>query len=57
MAVQQNVAPSTQNQAFSVLLFFWSHMLERKLPEIQAHRAQPRQRLPEFRWTTIMGSV
>ena len=46
LAVQQNVAPSTQNQAFSALLSFWNHMLERNLPEIQADRAQPRQRLP-----------
>ena len=46
LAVQQNVAPSTQNQAFSALLYFWGHVLERKLPEIQANRAQPKQRLP-----------
>jgi len=40
-AAQQNVVPSTQNQAFSALLYLWSHVLECKLPEIQAHRYNP----------------
>lgn len=51
LVVQQNVAPSAQNQAISALLYFWSHVLERKLPEIQSQRAQPRQRLPVVLFT------
>jgi hypothetical protein len=30
LAVQQNVAPSTQNQAFSALLYFWKNVLDQK---------------------------
>jgi integron integrase len=46
LAVKQNVAPATQNQAFSALLYFWGHVLERKLPEINAGRAEPKRRIP-----------
>jgi len=46
LTVEQIVPPSTQNQAFSALLYFWGHVLEQKLPAIQAKRAQPKTRLP-----------
>lgn len=46
LAVQQNVALSTQNQAFSALLYFWTHVLDQKLPDIRAKHAHPKRRLP-----------
>ena len=46
LAVHENVAPSTQNQAFSAILYFWGQVLEQKLPEIQAGRAQAKQLIP-----------
>ena len=47
LAVEQNVAPSTQNQALSALLFLYRHVLGIELTgRIDAVRAQPDKRLP-----------
>jgi integron integrase len=47
LAVQKNVAASTQNQAYSALLFLYRHVLEIPLEErIDALRARPSRYLP-----------
>ncbi|MFH1020942.1 MAG: integron integrase [Pseudomonadota bacterium] len=47
MAVEKNVSASTQNQAFSALLFLFRHVFDRDLAEIsETVRASPRRRLP-----------
>lgn len=47
LAVERKVARSTQNQAFSALLFFYRHALKKEVGDIwQAMRARPRQRVP-----------
>ena len=52
LAVEQNVAASTQNVAFSALLFLYRDVLHIELPAIeQVERAQWPARLPEvFTW-------
>jgi integron integrase len=47
LAVQQNVAASTQNQAFSAILFLYRHILNQALStQVDALRAKTPQRLP-----------
>ena len=46
LAVNRAVAPSTQNQAFSALLFLYEQVLGMKLEGINARRAKERKRLP-----------
>jgi integron integrase len=46
LAVQQRVSASTQNQAFSALLFLYRQVLEIELPPLNALRAQRPDRLP-----------
>ncbi len=47
LAVERRVAPSTQNQALSAMLFFFRHVLGRELGDISdAVRAHPKRRLP-----------
>jgi len=47
LAVNQNVAASTQNVALSALLFLYRHVLEIELPYIgEIERAKKPQRLP-----------
>ncbi len=47
LAVDRNVAPSTQNQALHAILFLYREVLEEPIPErINALRAQERRRLP-----------
>lgn len=47
LAVEEKVAASTQNQAFSALLFFFRHALKRDLGNVgQTVRARYRRRLP-----------
>ena len=47
LAVNRNVAPSTQNQAFSALLFLYRHVLDRDLPWLDSvTRAKKPARLP-----------
>lgn len=47
LAVQQNVSPSTQNQALSALLFLYRNVLQIELTgRIDAVRAKPDKRLP-----------
>ncbi len=46
LAVTHHVAPSTQNQAFSALLFLFRHVLHRDLDVAHAVRAKERRRLP-----------
>ncbi|MBN1146538.1 MAG: integron integrase [Anaerolineales bacterium] len=47
LAVNANVAASTQNQAFSAILFLYREVLHKELPaKIQAVRAKTPQRLP-----------
>lgn len=48
LALERNVAASTQNQAFSALLFFFKRVLERELGDMEATvRAKRGRRLPE----------
>ena len=47
LAVQGNVAPSTQNQALNALVYFYRHVLEQPLGDgIDAVRAEKKVRLP-----------
>jgi len=46
LAVDGRVAASTQNQAFSALLYLFKHVLERDLKEINALRAKTPETLP-----------
>ena len=46
LAVDRNVAASTQNQAFSALLFLYQKILEIELPSVNALRARRPERLP-----------
>ena len=47
LAVEEQVAASTQNQALSALLFLYRHVLQRPLNErIDAIRAKPSRKLP-----------
>ncbi len=46
LAVQGNVAASTQNQAFSALLFLYQKILQIELPRLNALRAERPERLP-----------
>lgn len=46
LAVDERVSASTQNQAFSAILFLYKRVLEKDLPEIAACRAQERKRFP-----------
>ena len=46
LAVNRRVSASTQNQAFSALLFLYRHILEIDLPRIDALRAKRPERLP-----------
>lgn len=46
LAVDQNVAASTQNQAFSALIYLFKHVLERELKDINAIRAKMPETLP-----------
>jgi len=46
LAVDQNVAPSTQNQAFSAILFMYNHVLDKPLTGIDALRAKEPARVP-----------
>ena len=44
--MEGNVAASTQNQAFSAILFLYQKILEIELPRLNALRAQRPERLP-----------
>ena len=47
LAVEKNVAPSTQNQAFNALLFFFRHVLNKDLDDIShVVRAHPKRKIP-----------
>lgn len=48
LAVRENVAPSTQNQALSAILFLYKYVLERPLPDhdLQSVRAKRPTRVP-----------
>jgi len=46
LAVDQNVAASTQNQAFSAILFMYQHVLNKPLTDIDALRAKKPVRVP-----------
>jgi integron integrase len=46
LAVEKQVAASTQNQALAALLFLYQHVLEIELPRLHALRAKSPERLP-----------
>ncbi len=46
LAVDGNVAPSTQNQAFSASLFLFEHVLKRDFGKIDAYRSTKGTRIP-----------
>ena len=46
LAVEGNVAASTQNQAFSAILFLYQQVLKIELPQLNALRAKRPERLP-----------
>lgn len=48
LTVEQNIAKSTQNQAFNALIFLYCHVLEQPLAgRIDAVRSRKKQRLPD----------
>ncbi|MDA3823344.1 MAG: site-specific integrase [Bacteroidales bacterium] len=48
LAVNRNVAPSTQNQALNAILFLYKHVLDMSLNDyIDATRSKKRKRLPK----------
>lgn len=57
LAVEENVSPSTQNQAFSALLFLFRHVLDRDLDVAATVRATPRRRLPVVLTRDEVGRV
>lgn len=57
LAVEENVAPSTQNQAFSALLFLFRHVLGRDLDVANTVRAKERRRLPIVLTPTEVSQV
>ncbi len=46
LAVTQNVAASTQNQAFNALVFFYKKVLKRPLENVRATRSRKEPRIP-----------
>jgi site-specific recombinase XerD len=46
LAVERNVAASTQNQAMCAILFLYEHVLQRPLNQLQIVRANRPKRLP-----------
>ena len=46
LAVQRQVSPNTQNQAFSALLFLFRHVLKKELKNVDAVRATDSPRIP-----------
>ncbi|MEM9368533.1 MAG: integron integrase [Planctomycetota bacterium] len=46
LAVEGSVAASTQNQAFSALIYFFKHVLRRELENVDAFRAKVPETLP-----------
>jgi integron integrase len=47
LAVEKKISPSTQNQALNAVLFFYRHILEKKIDnELSAVRARHRRHLP-----------
>ncbi len=46
LAVNENVAASTQNQAFSALLFFYRHVLKKEPGDIKSVRAKRKPHIP-----------
>lgn len=46
LAVNENLSASTQNQAFSAILFMYKHVLERPIEGVDAVRAKQPERLP-----------
>ncbi|MDC9727694.1 MAG: integron integrase [Candidatus Thioglobus sp.] len=46
LAVRQNVAASTQNQAFNALVFLYKEVLNRALENVQAARSRKEPRIP-----------
>ena len=57
LAVQKHVAASTQNQAFSALLFLYQQVLERKLDFIDVQRVIRPAKLPVVLTPTEARSV
>lgn len=46
LAINRDVAPGTQNQAFSALLFLYREVLKQEWTKLSAKRAKERQKLP-----------
>ncbi len=47
LAINRNVAPNTQNQAFNALMFLYRSVLNRPIKSIKGiHRAKPKSKLP-----------
>ncbi|MEM6472742.1 MAG: integron integrase [Planctomycetota bacterium] len=57
MAVDGNVAPSTQNQAFHALLFLFEHVLKREIGRIEATRASKGKQIPTVMSISEVESV
>lgn len=57
MAVDGNVAPSTQNQAFHALLFLFEHVLKRDIGRIEATRASKGKQIPTVMSVSEVESV
>jgi integron integrase len=46
LALQRNVSPSTQNQAFNALMYLYRHVLETPIENLSAVRAKKKQKIP-----------
>lgn len=57
LAVSRQVSPSTQNQAFSALLFLFRHVLALPLEGIDAVRARETRRIPVVLSTSEVNSI
>lgn len=46
LALQRNVSPSTQNQAFNALMYLYRHVLKTPIEDLSAVRAKKKQKIP-----------
>jgi integrase len=58
LAVEKNVAVSTQNQAFNAILFLFRHVLDKRIDDISdTVRAQRKRRLPVVLTKSEIGQL
>ncbi|MGH1370833.1 MAG: integron integrase [Cellvibrionaceae bacterium] len=57
LAISRDVSPNTQNQAFNALVFLFRHVLNQKLKNINAVRAQEKPRIPVILTTKEVEAI